>query len=146
MGRDSMLAYIAGPLFNEMERGYLEKINIICKKVGISTYLPHRDAGLQNYDNADKLFKMDIDALESSSVIVANLNGVDVDAGTAFELGYGFAKGKKLFGIHTDSRITEPFSEVNLMILKSCTICHSHSELEMTLSKYYKFKKENNIR
>jgi len=30
-----MWAYIAGPLFNEMEREYLERIDAICKKVGI---------------------------------------------------------------------------------------------------------------
>ena len=132
-----MWAYIAGPLFNEMEREYLEKIDAICKKVGIDTYLPHRDGGLQNHDNADELFMVDIDALERSSMIVANLNGGDVDAGTAFELGYCFAKRKKLFGIHTDSRFLEPFSEVNLMILRSCTICHSHRELEMTLREYH---------
>ena len=136
-----MLAYIAGPLFNEMEREYLEKIDAICRKIGINTYLPHRDAGLQNHSNADKLYKMDIDVLERTKLIIANLNGVDVDAGTAFELGYCFAKGKILLGIHTDSRFLEPFSEVNLMILKSCTICHSHRELEMTLREYHKSKK-----
>ena len=59
------------------------------------------------------------------------MNGVDVDSGTAFELGYGFAKGKKLFGLHTDFRVFSPTSEVNLMMLKSCVICHSLQELDI---------------
>ncbi|MCJ7802505.1 MAG: nucleoside 2-deoxyribosyltransferase, partial [Candidatus Marinimicrobia bacterium] len=128
-----MMAYIAGPLFNEKEREFLDEINSICRAIGIDTYLPAQDGGLLCNDNADEIFKTDIRALNKASLVVASLNGVDVDSGTAFELGYGFAKGKKLFGLHTDSRVFTPSSEVNLMILKSCTICHSLQELDTIL-------------
>jgi nucleoside 2-deoxyribosyltransferase len=133
-----MLAYIAGPLFNEKEREFLDEINSICRAIGIETYLPVQDGGLLNNDNANEVFQVDIKALNKASLVVANLNGVDVDSGTAFELGYGFANGKKLFGIHTDSRVFNPSSEVNLMILKSCIICHSLQELDTALKDYYK--------
>jgi nucleoside 2-deoxyribosyltransferase len=69
---------------------------------------------------------MDIKALNKADIIVASLNGTDVDSGTSFELGYAFAKGKKIFGLHTDFRTFSPTSEVNLMILKSCVMCHSY--------------------
>ena len=131
-----MLAYIAGPLFNEKEREFLEEINAVCRAVGISTYLPSQDGGLLNKDNDDEVFQMDIKALNKADIVVASLNGVDVDSGTAFELGYAFAKGKKLFGLHTDFRTFSPTSEVNLMILKSCVICHSLQELDTALRKY----------
>jgi len=56
----------------------------------------------------------------------AVLAGADVDSGTAFEIGYGFAKGKYLIGIRTDYRAmtclnrNNPVSaEVNLMIKHS---------------------------
>ena len=39
-------AYIAGPLFDDHEREYLEKIAQIVESYGISTFVPHRDAGL----------------------------------------------------------------------------------------------------
>ena len=132
-----MLAYIAGPLFNEKEREFLEEINSICRAIGISTYLPSQDGGLLNQDNSDEVFQTDIEALNKADIVVANLNGADVDSGTAFEIGYAFAKGKKLFGLHTDFRTFSPTSEVNLMILKSCTICHSLQELDTALRKYY---------
>jgi nucleoside 2-deoxyribosyltransferase len=131
-----MLAYIAGPLFNEKEREFLEEINAVCRAIGISTYLPSQDGGLLSKDNDDEVFQMDIKALNKADIVVASLNGTDVDSGTAFELGYGFAKGKKLFGLHTDFRTFSPTSEVNLMMLKSCVICHSLQELDTALRIY----------
>ena len=133
-----MLAYIAGPLFNEKEREFLEEINAVCKAIEISTYLPSQDGGLLNQDNDDEVFQTDIKALNKADIVVASLNGPDVDSGTAFELGYAFAKGKKLFGLHTDFRTFSPTSEVNLMLLKSCVICHSLQELDTALREYYK--------
>ena len=43
-------AYIAGPLFDDHEREYLEKIAQIVESYGISTFVPHRDAGLVTLD------------------------------------------------------------------------------------------------
>ena len=39
-------AYIAGPLFDDHEREYLEKITKLVESYGFDTFLPHRDAGL----------------------------------------------------------------------------------------------------
>ena len=140
-----MLAYLAGPLFNEKERELLEEINSICREIGVNTYLPSQDGGLLSKDSANEIFQTDIKALNNASIVVASLNGVDVDCCTAFELGYGFAKGKKLFGLHTDFRVFSPTSEVNLMMLKSCVICHSLQELDTALGDYYKSKIVRNI-
>ena len=133
-----MLVYIAGPLFNEKEREFLEEINAVCQAIGISTYLPSQDGGLLSQDNDDEVFQTDIKALNKADIVVASLDGSDVDSGTAFELGYAFAKGKKLFGLHTDFRTFSPTSEVNLMLLKSCVMCHSLQELDTALREYYK--------
>ena len=133
-----MLTYIAGPLFNEKEREFLEEINAVCRAIGISTYLPSQDGGLLSQDNDDEVFQTDIKALNKADIVVASLNGVDVDSGTAFEIGYAFAKRKKLFGLHTDFRTFSPTSEVNLMMLKSCVMCYSLQELDTALREYYK--------
>ena len=135
-----MLAYIAGPLFNEKEREFLEEINSVCIAIGINTYLPFLDGGLLENEKANGLFKKDIEALNNATIIVASLNGVDVDSGTAFEIGYGFAKEKKIFGLHTDLRVFTQSSEVNLMVLKSCEICHSLQELKIALGEFRKLR------
>ena len=44
-------AYIAGPLFDDHEREYLEKIAQIVESYGITTFVPHRDAGLVTGDS-----------------------------------------------------------------------------------------------
>ena len=38
--------YIAGPLFDDHERNYLESIAEIFETRGYKTFLPHRDAGV----------------------------------------------------------------------------------------------------
>ena len=38
--------YIAGPLFDDHERSYLEEIAEILENYSYETFLPHRDAGL----------------------------------------------------------------------------------------------------
>ena len=88
-------AYIAGPLFDDHEREYLEKITEIVEDFGFETFLPHRDAGLVTGDfTKDKKIKV---------FDVALLTGRDVDSGTAAEIGYAFRAGKKLIGISANT-------------------------------------------
>ena len=57
--------------------------------------------------NANDIFKGDIRLIDESDIIVANLNnfrGQTMDDGTAFELGYGYALGKLLYGYMDDDR------------------------------------------
>jgi nucleoside 2-deoxyribosyltransferase len=131
--------YIAGPLFTEGERYFLEKVEEICSKNGFKTYLPHRDVN-QTLDS-NLIFSNDINLLDDVDIIIGVLDGPDIDSGTAFELGYGYSKGKKLIGIKTDYRAMaflnrkNPLSsEVNLMVRFSLDkYCKNIKELEMIL-------------
>lgn len=118
------MVYIAGPLFTPGERLYLERLAREIDALGFSTYLPHRDAGLASGDrrNTRHLFAADIAALDRARVIVAVLNGPDVDSGTAFEIGYAVAKGVPVLGLYEDSRISDPETGFNVMIFHSCRI------------------------
>ena len=116
------LIYIAGPLFSEGERAFNLLIEERCIDAGFKTYLPQRDC---------------IKANESASLLVANLDGIDVDSGTAWEIGYATAQKKTVIGIRTDLRAFSPSEPVNLMILQSCVIVKSLDEL----TEYFKFYK-----
>ena len=50
--------------------------------------------------------------------MVAVLDGVDVDSGTAAEIGYAYALGKRIYGLRTDFRLTgeNEVSVVNLQV------------------------------
>ena len=105
-----MLAYIAGPLFNEGERWFVEKICAQAEVAGFETFLPHRDTPPEYVipRNPAAIFRSDLDYLERAALVVANLNGITSDDGTAWELGYAYARGVHLVGIYTDLRLTFP--------------------------------------
>lgn len=52
-----------------------------------------------------ELGKSNAASIDASEAIFAILDGVDVDSGTAAEIGYGFAKGKVVCGLRTDFRL-----------------------------------------
>ncbi|HEV2128935.1 MAG TPA: nucleoside 2-deoxyribosyltransferase [Thermomicrobiales bacterium] len=58
------------------------------------------------------------EAIDASDGLFAVLDGVDVDSGTAAEIGYAFAKGKYICGLRTDLRLAgdNPGSIVNLQV------------------------------
>ena len=100
-------AYIAGPLFDDHEREYLEKIAQIVESYGISTFVPHRDAGLVTgdftFEKKVKVFDVDMEYLEPADIVIALLTGRDVDSGTAAEIGYAYKAGKRLIGISANT-------------------------------------------
>ena len=134
-----MLAYIAGPLFNEGERWFDEQINDLAAAVGFQTFLPHRDTPQELLRVRDPagIFRSDLDHLERAAIVVANLNGVTSDDGTAWELGFAYARGKHLVGIYTDMRLTFQDQVVNLMLQCSLNrMTRSLAELEEYLRHY----------
>lgn len=111
------LIYVAGPLFNTHERWYLEQITAVLEGAGYQTYLPHRDVGVLDLSipgERERVFQMDLDALNACDFCVALLTGADHDSGTSLELGYLFARGKPIFGITDDVR------RMNIMIRGVC--------------------------
>lgn len=130
-------AYIAGPLFNEGEHWFDEQIEACARRAGFTTFLPHRDGvegKLKGPDKLRRIFDEDVAAIDAADVVVANLNGLMVDDGTAWEIGYAYARGKRLVGIRTDWRATFEHQVVNLMI--ECSLHHmarSLTELEAVL-------------
>ncbi len=114
--------YIAGPLFTPGQRQMLEAIDALCREIGFATYLPHRDAGVFDRDGDSRpFFEGDLRALQRAALVVAVLDGCDVDSGTAWELGYAYALGRPLVGYLTDVRIARPRAQLNPMIFNALT-------------------------
>jgi len=57
-------------------------------------------------------------AIQAADWLIGVLDGVDVDSGTAAEIGYAFARGKRIWGLRTDFRTTgdNAGSTVNLQV------------------------------
>lgn len=132
-----MKAYIAGPLFNDSERWYVEQVDKIARNLGFDTFLPHRDGKELLPANRDirDVFELDRDEIDDSDVVIANLDGIAVDDGTAWEIGYAYARGKHIIGIHSDMRTHGRNQFVNLMIQCSLhKLVHSLEELSTYLT------------
>ena len=106
--------YIAGPLFNTHEKGYLEKIALELESNEFECFLPHRDQKdvteeelkQLNMSNAtkEKIFNNDLNALKTSDLTVALLTGQDIDSGTAAEIGFSYANKKPIIAITASER------------------------------------------
>ena len=127
-----MKVYIAGKLGTKEEREELEKIDSLCKELGIKTYLPHRDGGLlRSKKDIKKIFKSDItDNLPNCNLVIANLNGLHVGTGTAWELGFAYAKKIPCIGFKTDESPLEGIDYLSPMILGSLKIVDSMNKLK----------------
>ena len=113
----SRKAYIAGPLFNEGERWWVEELEKTVISIGFSTFLPHRDNPPKTPETIQTIFENNRNGIEESDILIANLNGITTDDGTAWELGYAAALMKPSIGIFTDWRTRYEGEEiVNLMI------------------------------
>ena len=124
--------YIAGKIWTDSEREQLEKIDALCKKLGLETFLPHRDVGFaKSIEDAEKIFKGDItDGFKDVSLVIASLDGLHVGAGTAWELGYAYAKGIPAIGLKTDESPEDGFEYLSSILIASMPIVSSLEELE----------------
>ena len=81
-------------------------------------------------------------AIDTSDMVFAVLDGVDVDSGTASEIGYAFARGKPILGYRGDFRLTgdNEGSTVNLQVeyfirASGGTIIAQMAEMKVALGK-----------
>lgn len=84
------------------------------------------------------LGRINREAIDACDGLFAILDGVDVDSGTAAEIGYAFAKGKYICGLRTDFRLAgdNPGSIVNLQV--EYFIVESGGEIVQSASEFVK--------
>ncbi len=123
--------YLAAPLFSEAERDFNSKLRDKIKSAGFKVFLPQEDSNnIKDEKNRQEIiFNKNVAAIERSDIIAAVIDGTDVDSGTAWEIGYAFAKGKPVIGLRTDFRTLGIEGTVNLMVERSVILCASIAEL-----------------
>jgi len=139
-----MKVYIAGKLGTDSERESLEEIDGICKGLGFETFLPHRDVGFaEGIEDVARVFEGDIEeGLSNVDLVIAVLDGLHVGAGTAWELGYAYAKGIKAIGIKTDEPVSEALEYLSSILIGSMEIVGSMDELKKWLGELNETKGE----
>jgi len=115
--------YLASPLgFAHATRGFMEELVSALREV-IDVENPWDDdtfagefAAIERVDSMAErvkrlgrvnraLGRRNVERIDRSDGVFAILDGVDVDSGTAAEIGYAFARGKYVCGLRTDLRL-----------------------------------------
>jgi nucleoside 2-deoxyribosyltransferase len=120
--------YLAAPLFSEPERAYNLSITGHLKNNFFDVYLPQEagdDKDTRNKEEQVRIFSENLRALKNADIIVAIIDGADADSGTAWEMGYAYAHGKKVIALRTDFRRSGRYEKVNLMLEESATVVTS---------------------
>jgi nucleoside 2-deoxyribosyltransferase len=133
-----MKAYIAGKVRNELEREDLEEVAKLCENLGFETFLPHRDVGLAGgMEDVDRIFEGDIqEGFKNVDIVVALLDGLHIGAGTAWELGYAYARKIPSIGLKRDESVDEALEYLSAILVGSIKIVGSLGELEVELKKF----------
>jgi nucleoside 2-deoxyribosyltransferase len=117
-----MRIYFAGPLFTTGERDFNAAVGARLREAGHEVFLP-QDQELNAYDPA-RIFRNDVDHVDWSTVVVGIMDGPDPDSGTAWEIGYAYAKGTPIILLRTDFREwggRTGEAPYNLMLTESAT-------------------------
>ena len=110
------MIYIASPLFSVMERNFIDNIvNVISERLVLNLrndfYIPHRDSDYT--DSEILIYDENIKNLNECDIMVAVLDGGDIDSGTAFEIGYFTSQNKIVLGLLTDKRSYNEEGDLN---------------------------------
>jgi nucleoside 2-deoxyribosyltransferase len=105
-----MRVYVAGPLFSEAERSWLDALALRLREEGFDCFVPHEHFDEAPEPTSEAIYRIDANGLRSCDALVAWLDGPMVDDGTACEIGMfaercaaGSARG--IVGIATDLRL-----------------------------------------
>jgi nucleoside 2-deoxyribosyltransferase len=140
-----MRVYVAGPLFSEAERAWLDALAARLRADGFDCFVPHENFPELADVTLDQVYLIDSEGLQSANALLAWLDGPIVDDGTACEIGM-FAELCRSSGPHyrgivaitTDIRLERRRAGnvvgggMNLFVggaIESCgRICHSIDE------------------
>ena len=122
------MIYIAGPFFTDKERAFLKIVIESTKEIfpneelfiPMEHFIPDGE-NLSNNEWAEAVFKMDVKALNKCDRVVAAYLGLRSDTGTAWEIGYAYAKGIPVDLILSPGALS---GEVSIMPIQSsnCSI------------------------
>ena len=129
--------YQTGPLFSEAEQAFHRLLAARLREAGHTVIWPGDLLTRAQLDDAGPhapklIFAARRDAIDNCACMLALLDGSHVDDGTAWEIGYAYAKAIPVYGCRTDFRRVgdTPYSYVNSMI-QGCLAGYAHSIEEL---------------
>jgi nucleoside 2-deoxyribosyltransferase len=147
-----MRAYLAGPLgFSEAGRSFLyDRLIPALNAAGVEAVDPWSLTDPAAIEGARDLppgqrkqlawralntliARANVEAIDACPLIIAVLDGTDVDSGTAAEIGYAFAKAKRIIGYRGDLRLAADNEGCTVNLQVEYFIAASGGEIVRTL-------------
>jgi nucleoside 2-deoxyribosyltransferase len=107
-----VLIYVAGPLFSEAERAWLDVLAARLRAEGFECFVPHENFSELKELTPTEVFRVDADGVRRANVLLAWLDGPVIDDGTACEIGIfaqlvasGDTSYRGIVGLVTDLRL-----------------------------------------
>ena len=107
-----MLIYLAGPLFSDAERAWLDGCAARLRDEGFDCFVPHENFSELTELTPAEVFRVDAEGVRAANVLLAWLDGPVVDDGTACEIGMfaqlvagGDPRYRGILGLVTDLRL-----------------------------------------
>ena len=82
-----MQVYLAGPLFSQAERAWLDGLAAAVRGSGFDVFVPHENFDAIAELTPDEVYRVDSAGLRASGALLAWLDGPMIDDGTAAEIG-----------------------------------------------------------
>jgi len=124
--------YLAAPLFSEAEKKFNLMISELLGSHFFQVYLP-QDVGDDNHcrdgEEHNHIFESHLNALDTTDLLVAVIDGADADSGTSWEMGYAYRRGIPVYAVRTDFRMAGHHELVNLMLEQSSIVVRDPSDL-----------------
>ena len=123
-----MKIYLAGPLFNAGERGFLSEIAARLRALNFEVFVPHEQFVEQEGVDPKAVFTTDLAGVRAANAVLAWIDGAQVDDGTATEIGIFTqlcamdpSRYKGIIGLCTDLRMVRrrgvaPGDGINLFV------------------------------
>lgn len=104
-----MKVYLANGLFSEADRMYNTHLAKLLREniEHIDLYVPQENGEINDknaYADSIMIAKADTDRLKESDILVAVIDGIEIDAGVASEIGVFYMLEKPIIAIYTDVR------------------------------------------
>jgi nucleoside 2-deoxyribosyltransferase len=116
--------YLSAPLFTQVQRRWNRMLatGLMERIAGAQVILPQDFKFGQSFNKRKdfpKIFRACVEGVRQADVMVAVLDGPDVDSGTALEMGIAYERGIPIVGVRTDYREGQDRG-VNLAVAGTC--------------------------
>lgn len=126
-----MKIYMAGAFFRPETKVRIDSYAAGFRRLGYDVFVPQEHTvpnawEMSQEDWAREVFKMDIAAIQECDILFVVYDGLYSDSGTAWEIGYAYALGKRI-----EMNINEDVKDMSIMPFASARVIGNYKNIKL---------------